>query len=120
MSIYNELKPVAAELLKEFKQGVIQYVQITAASGAADEPGTPTETKTTVDAVEKGVSFKYLQNNFATASDKIITMPPIANVVPSLNDFIDINSERYKIVADISPVGSTTRIVWKFIVRKGG
>lgn len=120
MSIYDELKPVAAELLKEFRQGNIQYVKITPGSGAIDEPGDPIEVKTVLDAVVKGVSFKYLQNNFAVASDKTVTCAIINGLSPSVNDFIDIDEQRYKIIADISPPASGTRVVWKFIVRKGG
>lgn len=118
MSIYDDLKPVAAALLKEFKQGFIQHVSITPGTGPADDPGPATETKTTLDATVKGVSFKYMQNGFATAADKTVICAIIDGLVMDEKDFIEIDGERFKIVYDISPPANSSRVVRKFIVGK--
>ncbi len=120
MSIYDELQPIASGLLAEFKQGVIKLIKVTAGTGPADEPGTPTETTTTLDAVSKGVSFKYVQNGFAVASDLMVTAAVVAGITPDMKDFLEIDSVRYKIIAILPAPAAGTKVVWKFIVRKGG
>ncbi len=119
MSIYDELTPIAAGVLKEFKQGFIQYVQLSAASGTVDEPGTITETKTTADGTARGVSAKYIMTGAAAATDFMVTIAPIAGVTPNARDFIEIDNERYKIVLIVPLPAAGPTIVWKFIVRRG-
>ena len=118
MSIYDELRPVAAEILKEFKQGSIKLVRRVAGSGPIDNPGAATETEIDLDAVAKGVTFRYVKDGFALATDLIVTSAAVDGITPTKNDFIDIDGTRYKIVEDISPPAAGTRVVWKFIVRK--
>ncbi len=107
-------------MLDEFKQGVIQLVKLTVGNGPADQPGAPTETPYTLSGAVKGVSFKYVQQGLAVASDRIVTAAVIAGVTPNLRDFITIDGVRHKIVADISVPAGGTPVAWKFIVRKGG
>lgn len=120
MSIYDDLKPIAASLMKEFKQGEVQLIKLTAGTGPADNPGIPTETLVDLDAVVKGVSYKYVAGGFAVASDLTVSAAPVAGYTPEITDFISIDGARYKIVFMIDLPAVGTRIVWKFIVRKGG
>lgn len=120
MSIYDELKNVASEVLKDFKQSEISLVQLTPGSGPADDPGIPTTTITELDAVARGVSFKYVQNGLAVASDIQVTAAVLEGVTPSVNDFVRIDGIDHKIIQDISTPAAGTRCVWKFVVRKGG
>ena len=53
MSIYDELKPLAAEILSQFKQGDIKLIQRVAGTGPVDDPGTATETQVDLDAVSE-------------------------------------------------------------------
>ncbi|QWY83164.1 head-to-tail joining protein [Rhizobium phage RHph_X2_24] len=119
MAFYDEMQTVASELLNEFKQGAIKYVQIVPGAGPIDEPGPSTEVVTDVDAVARGVSFKYVQSGLALASDLTVTIAYNAAVTPNMRDFIEIDGVRYKIIQDISTPAAGTRVVWKFIVRKG-
>lgn len=120
MSIYDELKPTVNEIMGEFKQGIIQLVQITPASGPIDNPGSPTETIHTLDATCKGVSFKFVKDGLALSTDLMVVAAPQEGVTPSANDFMIIDGDRFKIIQDLSTPAAGTRVVWKFIVRKGG
>lgn len=118
MTIYEELQPVAAQLLKEFKQGVTKLISVST-SGNADAP-TVTETETILDAAVKGISRKYVRDGFSVESDLEVTAAVVAGVTPTLKDYIEIDGIRYKIVRDISVPAAGTRVAWKFIVRRGG
>lgn len=118
MSIYDEMQSVASEVLSEFKHGTIKLVSVTSGTGAADDPGAPTEVVTALDAVVKGAPFKYVRDGFAVSTDLMVTAAVIDGITPSVNDFIEIDSIRYKIVQDVSAPAAGTRIVWKFLVRK--
>lgn len=118
MTIYDDLKPVAAELLAEFKQGTVKLIQLTEGDGPADDPGAPTETEYTLDATVRGAPFKYVRDGFVTAADMLVTAAPIDGVTVTKNDFIEIDGVRCKIIEDVSAPSAGTRVVWKFLVRK--
>lgn len=120
MSLYDELQGVAKSLLKEFKQGTVKLVQVTPGAGPADNPGTATETSYELDATVKGVSRKYLNTSFIVASDLEVTSAVIDDVTPNEKDFIVIDDVRHKIVQDLSTPAAGAKVVWKFIVRRGG
>lgn len=120
MSIYTELKEVTSEILKEFKQGTVVLRKMAPAAGPADNPGTPTITSHTLDAVVKGVSFKYVSQGFAVASDLEVTSAILSGVTPSEKDSIVIDDVRYKIIQMMKIPAAGTTLAWKFIVRKGG
>lgn len=119
MTFYDELQNVASELLKEFKQGTIQYVRVVPGNGPPDNPGPATTQSIEVDAVARGVSYKYVKDSVALSTDLTVTMAVRSGITPNMRDFIDIDGKRYKIVQDISVPAAGTRAVWKFIVRKG-
>ena len=120
MSIYDDLQVVASEILTEFKQGAVNLVQTTPGAGPDDNPGAPTLTSYSLNAVVKGVSFKYVSQGLATASDLEVTSAVSSEVTPSEKDFLEIDSVKYKIVQLMNVPGAGTSSVWKFIVRKGG
>lgn len=118
MSIYDDLSKVAEGLFAEFKQGDVKLIQFTDGSGTPDNPGTPIETVTAINATVRGVSFKYVMQGFAVKGDVEVTTPVIAGKTPSIDDCLEINSQRYKIIQNISsPAGQN--VVWKFIARRG-
>lgn len=120
MTIYTDLQSLAGVLLQDFKQGTVKLIKITVGTGPADNPGSNTETTYTLDATVRGVSDKVIARSFAFASDLEVCAAVIDGVTPDEEDFIEIDSVRYKIVQDISPPAAGTKVVWKFIVRKGG
>jgi len=120
MSIYNDLKDVTSEILGEFGQGSVNLVQVVAGSGPDDNPGESIKTSIALNAVVSGVSFEYVQNGLATKSDLMVTSAVVDDITPTEKDFIEIDSETYKIVKDVSVPSAGTKCAWKFIVRKGG
>lgn len=121
MSIYDELQGVANGLLKEFNQGGIKLIHLTFPSTSTpDEPGEPEETVYDLDGVATGVEFKYMKDSFTATAEKEVTVAVRDDVVPTENDFIEIDGYRYKIIKDVSVPQAGTRCVWKFLVSKGG
>ena len=125
MSFYNDMQAVAANILKDFKQGVIKYVDITPGTGPDDEPGDPTETFFTLDAAARGVKFKYVQNGLAVAGDLQVTASvpatneagAVVSLTPNMNGFIEVDDERYKIVQILPKPSAGTTVAFVFIVR---
>lgn len=119
MSIYDNLRGVATQLLTEFKQGVISLVTITPGTGPAHNPGPSTSaTKVIPGAVARGVSFKYVNSGLAVASDLQVNMS-VETVTPTMNDFIDIDGSRYKIVQIINKPAAGIPVACSVIIRKG-
>ena len=118
MTIYDDVKIVADEVLADFKQGVVNLIQTSTTVGPADDPGSSTETSHTLDAVVKGVPFKYMNDSFILSTDLMVTAAILAGITPTINDFIEIDGVRCKIIKDVSVPGAGGRVVWKFLVRK--
>ncbi len=120
MSIYSELQGVAKNVLKEFNQGGIKLIHITqATSEYPDEPGETTEKVYDLEGVANGGVFQYEKNGFIATAEKQVTAAVRDDVQPSINDFIEIDGYRYKIVKDLSTPGAGVKVVWKFLVTKG-
>jgi len=120
MTIYDELQPVAAAILKEFKQGTIKLIRVTAGDGPAHNPGPSSVQFIPLDAVARGASFKYVKDGFCIASDLEITSAVLAGVTVTKNDFIQVDGLCYKILHDVSVPAAGTRVAWKFLVRQTG
>lgn len=120
MTFYKNLQNVSNSVLKKFKQGDVKLIKISEGTGPADEPTSFTETPYTLDAAVKGVTFEYVRNGFAVASDLIVTSAVLSGVEPSMNDKIEIDGVRHQIVSDMSVPAAGTKVAWKFIVRSGG
>ncbi len=112
---------IAAELLNEFDQGGLVYIEMRAGTGPVDNPGPATPDPHPFPGVSKGVSFKYVGSpgaNGATiaASDLQCTMPVMAGVTPKPEGFMQAGGVRYKIksVINIPPTGVTVahRIIY--------
>lgn len=121
MSIYEDLQKVSADVLTQFDQKNIQLLQFSQGEGGTpDEPAENVEVVHDLRGVAKGVSFKYLKDNFITSSDVEVTTNVLNGVQPSLNDFIVMDEIRYKVLQFEQIPAAGTACVWKFIVRKGG
>ena len=106
---YDDMQSIARDVIGQFAQGSITYVVVTPGTGAADDPGAPTETSYSINAVVRGVSFKYVNDTTIVRSDLQLTMPVVAGEpAPTMAGFIKIGSTRYKIVEirTIPPAGT--------------
>lgn len=114
---YQEMQGVASDLLREFKQGVIEYVTVTPGNGPADNPGPAQEIPTVINGVARGVKFKYIDGSNIVASDMQVTMP--GNMMePKPNGFIRIDGVSYKIVQIIRKPAAGTAVAFTVIFRK--
>lgn len=119
-TIYDELKSISSEILAEFKQGTVNLVKLTTGTGPADNPGAAVEVNHSLNAVVKGVSFKYVAQGFAVSSDLEVTCAVVSGITPDEKDFVEIDSTRFKIIRFIPTPAAGTQVTWKFLVRKGG
>ena len=120
MTIYEELQEIGKEILTQFDQSTVYLVQKISGTGPVYNPGESTEIVTKLQAVVKGISYKYAQTGFNVETDKEIIAAVITGITPSKNDYIRVDGIDLKIVEDISSPAASTRAVWKFIVRKVG
>ena len=124
MGFYDDMQKIASSSMKDFTQGSVKlfhYEQKDDLSNL-DEPTDLVEKVYDLDATISGVSYKYLINNYAVASDLTITAAVIPGVKISINDFIEVEGEKHKIIRDISAAptsASKQPVVWRFICRKG-
>lgn len=123
MDFYEDMQKLASSVMKEFKQGSVKLIQYKETKGGTlDEPSELAEKVYNLDATVSGVSFKYLINSYAVASDLTVTTGVIQGVTPTINDFIEIEGIRHKIIRDISAAPNAVNgkpVVWRFICRKG-
>lgn len=123
MGFYDEMQQIASSVLKDFKQGMVKLHHFEQGRGGTlDEPAASLEKVYELDATIDGVSYKYLLESFAAASDITVTAGVIKGVKIGLDDFIEINGQQYKILRDVSPAPTAVNgqpIVWRLICRKG-
>lgn len=120
MSIYDDARAVASELLAEFKQGVIQYVSLTTVEGESpDEAESTTKgTPVTLNAVARPVSTKYVDNSHIIQSDLQVTIPNDGAATPEMSGFIRIDGSDHKIVEIMARPAAGDPVTWTVIVRR--
>ena len=114
---YDDMQGIASNLLNEFKQGEIKYIAVIPGIGPADNPGASQEVPYILDAVAKGVSFRYIDHTNILATDLQITMPG-AGVVPLPNGFMMVDGVRHKIIQIIPKPAAGTPVAFSVIIRK--
>lgn len=118
---YTEMQTEASELLVEFAQGTIAYVQMTPQAGATPDEPLPSVAVSTAlaGAVARGVQYKYVMRGLAVASDlQVVLAGDALSVSPSIGDFVDIDSVRYKIMQIVSNPAAGIVVTYTLIVRK--
>lgn len=119
-TLYDDMQEIASQLLTKFQQGAIAYVRMTPVAGATpDAPAASTAASTVVNAVVRGVQYKFVQRGMAVATDLQVTIAGDALASePSMLDFVDIDGVRHKIVQIVRRPAAGTVVVWTLIVRK--
>src|SRR5690606_6757070 len=92
MSIYDDARKIASDLIGEFKQGTVQYIKMVPGTGGRpDAPAPSTSVVTTINAVARPVSTKYVDGSHILQSDKQVTIPNDGKMSPDLSGFIKID-----------------------------
>ena len=120
MSIYDEMRALASEIMPEFKQGDIRYVDITSDPGASpDEAGTPVETVSAqLNATARPVSTKYVDGTHIVQSDRQVTVPNDGVATPDISGKMRIDGVDYKIIDIMPRPAAGDPITWAVIVRR--
>lgn len=118
MSIYDEMQGIASDLLTEFKQGALVYIQmVPVGTGTPDDPAEPISVSHPFNGVVRPVSTKYVDGTHIVQTDKQLTMP--ANVtVPDMDGFVDIDGSRHKIVQIHTLPAAGTTVAYRLFVRR--
>lgn len=126
MTFYDDMQNVASDVLKDFKQGTIKYIEVVPGSGDADDPGAATENVFTLDGAARGVASKYVDNSLILATDLQVTASVkavnssnvVVDLTPENNGFIEIDAIRHKIVKIMKKPEAGTTVAIVFVVRK--
>lgn len=115
---YADMQKIASDVLGEFKQGVVQYIELVPVAGATpDDPGEPTETVTTINAAVRPVSTKYVDGSHIVQSDKQIVMPG-DTVEPKMSGNMRIDGTDFKIIEIMPRPAAGTPVSYTLIVRR--
>lgn len=120
MSIYDDMRAVASELMPEFKQGDIRYVTYTSAPGSSpDEAGEPVpNVSDPLNATARPVSTKYVDGTHIVQSDRQVVIPNEGIATPSIEGLLRIDGVDYKIIDLMPNPAAGEPIVWTVIVRR--
>lgn len=120
MSIYDDLRAVATEIMPDFKQGDIRYVSVTNVAGSApDEVGSTSETVSApLNAVARPVSTKYVDGTHIVQSDRQVVIPNDGITTPDMTGKVRIDGVNYKIINIMPRPAAGDPITWTVIVRR--
>jgi hypothetical protein len=95
---YERMQGVSSKLLNQFKQGTINYIIDGPATGPAYNltPGLPVTHA--LDAVARGVEFKYIKEGYISASDIQVTAA-VFDVEPTQSGRVSIDGREKQIIA---------------------
>lgn len=120
MDIYTEMQAVTADILAQFKQGLISYIQIVPGNGPVDNPGPSRTVSFAINGTATGVQFKYVQQKLAVATDIQIVAPFDVRYTPDMKGVVEIDGVSHKIVQIIKKPAAGTPVAYIFILRRGG
>lgn len=95
---YQRMQGVASRLLKKFNQGDIQYIETTLTGTNPFNPTQGVEASYTLDAVARGVEFKYIKEGYISASDIQVTAA-VFDIEPAMSGVIEIDGKEKQIIA---------------------
>jgi hypothetical protein len=119
MSIYDDFQIIAKELLTEFHQDRLQYIEmIPATGGTPDNPGTPTtKTYDIPDGVARGVEYKYIDGSQVVGTEGQITCA-VGEFVPKIGNFVSVNGDTHKIVKATAIPPTGTPVVYVMVYER--
>jgi hypothetical protein len=118
MGFYDDIRAVASDVIGEFKQGTVIYVELQPQAGATpDNPGEPVPVEHPINAVVRPVSTKYVDGSHIVQSDRQLTMPA-DGVEPTMEGSVKIDSKTYKIIEIMPNPAAGDPVTYTLIVRK--
>jgi len=109
MGFYDDMQDVVDDVLSEFKQGVIQYIELIPGTGPDENPGPPSEKPpVTLDAVARKAEFRYVNGTTIIESDVQISFAIRTDIEFKVDDFVTVDGVRMKITRamTIPPAGT--------------
>lgn len=120
MGFYDDMQGVAADLLAEFKQGLITLTRTPLADPDEDSPWQPGEagepTVYTLDATVKGVSAEFVDGSTILSTD-LQVMAAVPPVVPAMTDVLAIDGSDVVLIRIDTIPAAGTPVAYRFIVR---
>jgi hypothetical protein len=118
MGFYDDMQAVARDVIGEFAQGTIIYVELQPQEGGTpDDPLPPVSVEHSIDAVTRPVEFKYVDGTQIVQSDEQFTMPG-GGVEPTMDGKATIDGRACKIVGIKRIPAAGTVITYTVIVRR--
>lgn len=114
---YKDMQDVATNLISEFKQGQVVYIDLKPGDGPADDPGPAVETRHPVEGTARGVSFRYIDKTNIVATDLQVTISG-KNVEPKITGFMEVDGVRHKIIRVVSKPAAGIPVAFTVIFRK--
>lgn len=123
MTFYDDMRAVASDVIGEFKQGTVIYVEMQPQAGATpDNPSAPVPVEHPINAVTRPVEFKYVDGTQIVQSDEQFTIAALdaeaAGFEPSMTGFALIDGTRSKIVGIKRIPAAGDPITYTIIVRR--
>lgn len=119
MSIYDEMRPVAADLLQEFDQGGLALKVYRPGDDADDtpwSPGAPSWETVPFAGVVSGVTADNLADSLVQATDLKVVMP--GKMQPKMADRVVIGGADHQIIMIKRVPAAGVPIAWVALVRK--
>jgi hypothetical protein len=120
--LYDDMKKIAADVLREFAQGSddtsrMSYIEIVPGNGSADDAGPSTRVVHPIKGAARGVKFQYVDGSTVIAGDMQCTMPA-DGIEPKISGFVRIGTVDYKLVKvmPVPPVG--TPVIYRLFFGK--
>lgn len=116
---YTDMQNVATDILGQFKQGVVNYVQITKGNGPVDNPGAATLVRFPIAGAVNGVGFKYIGQNGVVGTDRQVIAAVDARYEPNMKDSVEVDGLMHKIVQIVKKPEAGTTVARLLIIRRG-
>lgn len=118
MTFYSDLQQVAKDVIGEFKQGAVKYIEPGTESGPAYNPTITPGTEHEIDATVRGVASKFVDGTTILSSDFQLVTPAGFGVVPVQAGTVEADGTTYTIV-QIDPVPAAgTPVVYRIFLRR--
>ena len=115
---YEDMQSIATDLIGEFKQGTVQYVAVVAVGGPVDNPGPSTLTTYTVNAVVRGVAFRYIDGTSIVSTDLQFTISGDQPFVPDMKGHVTVDGVKHTIIGIMPKPAAGTPVAYTIIFRK--